>query len=228
MLNANGMRFKPITKLNGRQSQSKFFNVYLDLNSMARLTLFYVSIRRRFEQNLADCSFVVASLLPSLADNLFGELNVELITSRLQQHRDGKLHKDTEGQEKPRKLSIDYDASGNEIIRKSKMELWEDLKILSFTRTISSIYLMVLLSMFCTVQLSVLGRYFYLDSLHSMWNEEDEASEGVSGSQRHSGRRSVNEDTERKYLTFSWYVLNMGWEKCVNRTRQAVEKVIGR
>ncbi|KAF9365231.1 peroxin, partial [Mortierella sp. NVP85] len=45
------------------------------------------NMKRRFEQNQQDCVFTVLSLLPTLGDQLLHELNVELITSRLQQTR---------------------------------------------------------------------------------------------------------------------------------------------
>lgn len=44
-------------------------------------------MKRRFEQNQQDCVFTVLSLLPTLGDQLLHELNVELITAKLQQTR---------------------------------------------------------------------------------------------------------------------------------------------
>ncbi|KAG0196406.1 peroxin, partial [Mortierella sp. NVP41] len=45
------------------------------------------NMKRRFEQNQQDCVFTVLSLLPTLGDQLLHELNVELITAKLQQTR---------------------------------------------------------------------------------------------------------------------------------------------
>lgn len=42
------------------------------------------------------------------------------------------------------------------------------------------------------------------------------------------GRKGVSDETERRYLTFSWYVLNVGWKECVARVQKAVEEVVGR
>lgn len=34
-------------------------------------------------------------------------------------------------------------------------------------------------------------------------------------------------DVERKYLTFSWWLLHEGWKKVEVRVREAVEDVVG-
>lgn len=47
-------------------------------------------------------------------------------------------------------------------------------------------------------------------------------SDGVS-----SSRTLITEETERKFLTFSWYLLNVGWLKCVRRVKASVTKVFG-
>ncbi|KAJ3187669.1 peroxin [Gaertneriomyces sp. JEL0708] len=164
------------------------------------------NVKRRFEQNLQDCTFAVASLLPTLGENLFQELNVEMVTAQLQQSRSRQ-----EGEPSP--------AAGG----KSKMELWDELKILSFTRTVSAVYLTTLLILFTHLQLNLLGRFFYLDSVVAFSQDMHERQlTGTAGS-----RRGVSDGTERKYLTFSWYILNVGWKRCVARVKKAVEEVVG-
>lgn len=37
----------------------------------------------------------------------------------------------------------------------------------------------------------------------------------------------VSKDDERKYLTFSWWLLNEGWKSVGERVKQAVEEVVG-
>jgi peroxin-3 len=40
-------------------------------------------------------------------------------------------------------------------------------------------------------------------------------------------RKGLSFETERKYLTFSWFLLNVGWKGLVERVRKAVEDTVG-
>lgn len=42
------------------------------------------------------------------------------------------------------------------------------------------------------------------------------------------GRESMSEETERKYLTLSWWLLNLGWKDVGERVRRAVEETVER
>ncbi|KAJ3022359.1 peroxin [Thoreauomyces humboldtii] len=181
------------------------------------------NVKRRFEQNLQDCTFAVGSLLPTLGENLFEKLNVELITAKLQQSRQAKSVLE------PGEDSAAETAEAVERQKRQKIELWQELKILSFTRTIASVYLVTLLIVFTHLQLNLLGRFFYLDSVMAFSQvDREQVIKGSVGSTTGSGgRKGVSDRTERKYLTFSWYVLNVGWRQCVERVQTAVEKVVG-
>uniref|UniRef100_A0A453EX04 Uncharacterized protein n=1 Tax=Aegilops tauschii subsp. strangulata TaxID=200361 RepID=A0A453EX04_AEGTS len=50
-----------------------------------------------------------------------------------------------------------------ELTPEDKYETWEKIKILSFTRTVSSMWAMTLLSLYVRVQVTILGRHLYLD-----------------------------------------------------------------
>jgi peroxin-3 len=145
------------------------------------------NLKYRFELVLKDCQFVVESLLIGLKDNIFQELNVELLTTQL-------------------KMKQGDSNSLLEESKKQKREMWNELKIQSFCRVLSSMYLLNLLTVLTTVKLSLLGRMIYLDSVQ----DQDV--------------KTVSEETERQYLTLSWYLLNVGWKDCVARVRQAAEK----
>ncbi|KAJ3213116.1 peroxin [Dinochytrium kinnereticum] len=89
-----------------------------------------------------------------------------------------------------------------EALKAKKMEKWQELKVLS--------------------------QFIYLDSVVSAsgskngmeWNEEKlDPATGES-------RKGLSFETERQYLTFSWFLLNVGWSECVARVRKAVEEVI--
>ncbi|KDQ56756.1 hypothetical protein JAAARDRAFT_36244 [Jaapia argillacea MUCL 33604] len=131
---------------------------------------------------------------------------------------------------------------------KSKAELWKEVKILTFTRTLAALYSITLLSLFTHIQLNLLGRYKYVQSVVQLERDErmrdslanrlsiaslfwdlamnvegmnvEEQDDGVDGD-----GEGVDEETERKYLTLSWWILNVGWKDVGERVRRGVEEV---
>lgn len=140
---------------------------------------------------------------------------------------------------------------------KSKAELWREIKILSkcsvasgtlelngnsctaFTRTLTTLYSIVLLSLFTHIQLSILGRSKYIQSV--LEQEEEERMRdamrldisalllGMWGNEDHDDTVQpidpIDEETERKYLTLSWWICNIGWKDVGERVRRGVEEV---
>ncbi|XP_072307466.1 peroxisomal biogenesis factor 3 [Eucyclogobius newberryi] len=97
----------------------------------------YIAQARRqfhFESNQRTCNMTVLSMLPSLKEAIVTQLNSECLTALLKT--------------KPA----------------NKLEIWEDLKIISFTRTIVSVYSTCLLVVLLRVQLNIIGGYLYLDN----------------------------------------------------------------
>lgn len=129
------------------------------------------------------------------------------------------------------------------LAQKSKAELWADLKLQTFTRTLTAIYAIALLSLQTHIQLNLLGRAKYLQSVRALEREE-RAKEGLGlGEMLFFGGQmtqfenedeewvgkaawdEVDEDVERKYLTVSWWLLHIGWRELAERVRVAVEEV---
>ncbi|KZT63513.1 hypothetical protein DAEQUDRAFT_770534 [Daedalea quercina L-15889] len=121
---------------------------------------------------------------------------------------------------------------------RSKAELWKEVKILTFTRTLTIIYSMTLLTLFTHIQLTILGRSKYIHSVIQaeqeermreqmmdasifslLWNVDD--AEGTAS----QGVDVISEETERKYLTLSWWILHVGWKDVGERVRRGVEEV---
>ncbi|KAH6664335.1 Peroxin-3 family protein [Plectosphaerella plurivora] len=116
--------------------------------------------------------------------------------------------------------------------RKTKRQLWDDLTISSVTRSFTLIYTLALLTMLTRIQLNLLGRRSYLSSVISL---------AAGGSAPTSGPISLenNDDdspdhaygndfeTNRKYLAFSWWLLNRGWRDLSARVEDAVRQVFG-
>ncbi|XP_013926142.1 PREDICTED: peroxisomal biogenesis factor 3 isoform X1 [Thamnophis sirtalis] len=97
----------------------------------------YIAQARRqyhFESNQRTCNMTVLSMLPTLRDTLMYQLNSESLTSLLKN--------------KPA----------------NKLEIWEELKIISFTRSIVAVYSTCMPVVLLRVQLNIIGGYIYLDN----------------------------------------------------------------
>ena len=114
--------------------------------------------------------------------------------------------------------------------------------IAAFTRTLTVIYSITLLSLFTHIQLSILGRTKYIQSLIQQERDErirDQLEHSTSVYSLFWGDRSledidtdileesetVSEETERKFLTLSWWILHVGWKDVGERVRRGVEEV---
>ncbi|KAJ3118465.1 peroxin [Nowakowskiella sp. JEL0407] len=157
--------------------------------------------KKRFEQNQQDCALTILSLLPTLSEQIFVEYNVEAILAKLQERRHNNASKD-------------------ENSKVTKYEMWGNMKLMSFSRTITSIYVVTLLSIFTYLQLNLLGRFIYLDSVTSF--TQHESKEEIEGNEA----RGLSADVERKYLTFSWFLLNKGWKNLAEVVNVVVKENI--
>ncbi len=122
------------------------------------------------------------------------------------------------------------------------------------TRTLTVLYSTTLLTIFTNIQLSLLGRYKYIQSVIQLERDEDARSrrqyelslssllfpslvdsthsrdiEALFGQQTglEEGiwREGVDPETEHMYLTLSWWILNVGWKDVGERVRRGVEEV---
>jgi len=148
----------------------------------------------------------------------------------------------------------DLSASQQNSSSKSKAELWREVKMLTVTRTLTVLYSITLLTIFTNIQLSLLGRYKYIQSVIQLERDEDARSrrqyefslssllfpslvdsalsrdiEALFGQQTglEEGiwREGVDAETERKFLMLSWWLLNVGWKDVGERVRRGVEEV---
>ncbi|BGP23108.1 peroxisomal biogenesis factor 3 [Rhodotorula toruloides] len=154
------------------------------------------------------------------------------------------------------------DAEGEPAVpEKSKAELWNEIKLRSFTRLFTSIYVLVLLSLQTHVQLALLGRSAYVSSLLSSLpprspspcssahhpdppfsdaalapalddsqhpnQDEDLESALYAAKSLPPTAEEARKDMERKYLTFSWWLLHEGWKVIWKRVEAVVEEVVG-
>ncbi|KAK6008382.1 hypothetical protein QM012_000285 [Aureobasidium pullulans] len=218
------------------------------------------NLRRRFEQNQEDCTYTVLALLPTIREEIIGALPVEDITNELQRQRSEKLARSAGPSEAASSefpsappSTIDDSASMSSfqtgsyihtsqmgdsqdarslLKKKSKAQLWNDMKISSITRALTLLYTLSLLTLLTRIQLNLLGRRTYLssvvslanppnpsDSTHiSMENNDDDNYDNVYGN---------DFETNRKYLTFSWWLLHKGTKDIVDKVSAAVKDVFG-
>ncbi|CAO1639031.1 unnamed protein product [Sympodiomycopsis kandeliae] len=113
--------------------------------------------------------------------------------------------------------------------RKRKAVLWNELKLLSISRYLTTLYAVNLLSILTNVQLSLLGRYSYLRSLDpqsssSSSSGDDPLEAAWTRSSSISSSSKITQETEEAYLTFSWYFLHVGWKSLGERVQSKVEE----
>ncbi|KAF2484624.1 Peroxin-3-domain-containing protein [Neohortaea acidophila] len=218
------------------------------------------NLRRRFEQNQEDCTYTVLALLPTVREEIIGALPVEQITEQLQQERQERLKKlsaseapSSEYPSAPPSVITDDAASlqsgsyihASQITsnptelgapplrpRRSKAQLWQEMKLNSIARALTLIYTVCLLTMLTRIQLNLLGRRTYLssvvalatppapmeDSRISLENRDDDNYDNMYGN---------DFETNRKYLTFSWWLLHRGSKQIMDRVLTVVKSVFG-
>ncbi|KAF8334407.1 Peroxin-3-domain-containing protein [Amanita rubescens] len=138
---------------------------------------------------------------------------------------------------------------------RTKVELWNEVKMLTFTRTLTTLYSITLLCLLTTIQLTVLARSKYVNSVldvereerlqeqleselslpnlllsHSTKMVQDLLSVDLSmlEDEAEEGELEgdmITEEVERKFLTLSWWILHVGWKDVGERVRRGVEEV---
>ncbi|NXV74911.1 PEX3 factor, partial [Atlantisia rogersi] len=145
----------------------------------------YIAQARRqyhFESNQRTCNMTVLSMLPTLRDALMHQLNSESLTSLLKNRPANKL------------------------------EIWEDLKIISFTRSIVAVYSTCMLVVLLRVQLNIIGGYIYLDNAALCKNGTTPLAPP---------------EVQQQYLSSIQHLLGDGLTELITIVKQAVHKVFG-
>lgn len=90
-------------------------------------------------------------------------------------------------------------------------------------------YTLALLTMLTRVQLNLLGRRSYLSSVVSLATGSTNAAISLENKDDDNATEAYGDDFEvnRKYLTFSWWLLNKGWVDVMQRVEAAVRQVFG-
>ncbi|KAJ2835484.1 peroxin [Coemansia erecta] len=181
------------------------------------------NIRRRFDQNQRDCMFTIMSLLPELSEQVLREVDVERLIAELRainkpapvEERDERDDSATESAESVNGTPLQL----HEATKRTKVEIWEDIKLQSFARTLIAVYAESLLTMLVHIQLNMIGRSSYLDSVVGKYTDDQVTLEG-----RYESR--VAPADEQNFLMLSWWFLNRGWRQLMSQVRAATEQSI--
>lgn len=133
--------------------------------------------KQHFESTERTCNQTILSLSKIVTESILSILNTEEIVQKLQENPDNKL------------------------------ALWEQLKIMIFTRICVLVYALSILQVILRVQLNIIGGYLYRDSVH----EEDSLIDG---------------DLQAKYLSLCHHFVDGGVEDLVKQIEAVVKKVV--
>jgi len=181
------------------------------------------NIKKRYQRNQFDCLTTTANFLPILLEEISSTYNVEIITAKLQHT------KNTSAQINPEDPEQDIEKI-QKLEKKTKRELWEELKIMSFTRLIASVYIINLISLFTYLQINLIGRYVYIDSVITLNHNKTESTTSTSEREKalsDDSTQGLSTEIQAKYLAFSYYLIHVGWKELAEKVREETEKEIG-
>ncbi|KAJ2787147.1 peroxin, partial [Coemansia helicoidea] len=102
---------------------------------------------------------------------------------------------------------------------RTKVQIWEDIKVQSFARTLIAVYAESLLTLLVHVQLNMVGRSTYLDSVVGRYT-------GAADEGKRPGLQLAPAD-EQNFLMLSWWLLNRGWRLLMAQIMDATNHCVG-
>ncbi|XP_056020374.1 serine/threonine-protein kinase RIO1-like [Ostrea edulis] len=148
--------------------------------------------QHHFDSNQRTCNMTVLSMVPNLREILQQMFDTESITEILKSNPSNKL------------------------------ELWEELKILSVTRMVCVIYACSMMSLLIRVQLNVIGGYIYLQNNNSS-AQDKERPESLPFQQ---GTPIIPKPVQERYLSEIKYLMDKGICQLGELIKSAVKKEI--
>ncbi|XVF50524.1 hypothetical protein PTKIN_Ptkin04bG0108300 [Pterospermum kingtungense] len=103
----------------------------------------------------------------------------------------------------------------NSLSSSEKLELWNQLKILSFTRMVVSIWAVTMLSLYIRVQVNILGRHLYIDT-----------ARGLGSSHLLEDADLIDRDDQQKFLASADFLANYGLPKLISDMQTAATEVL--
>ncbi|XP_044466205.1 peroxisome biogenesis protein 3-2-like [Mangifera indica] len=143
-------------------------------------------------QRIAD-----ATTLPHAIHYLRGQIEEGLALSQI-------TDKLMRGKEQPSSLSPS-----------EKLELWDTLKILSFTKMVVSLWSVTMLSLYIRVQVNILGRHLYIDT-----------ARGRGSSESPDDDDSIDRDDQQRFLASVDFLANYGLQALISNIEAAATTVM--
>ncbi|KAJ7543640.1 hypothetical protein O6H91_09G046200 [Diphasiastrum complanatum] len=171
------------------QEASRF--AILDKDAEDRVEL---QLQCHFEsiQQISD-STTLPSVLPQVKDRLFRLVELSDLTDRL-----------LAGKDNPQGMS-----------HQDKVQLWQRIKILSFTRAISAMTAVALLELFIRVQMNILGRHMYIHTARVL---------STAGGRGLEGDLSLS--CQHRFLEFAEFLPHYGLHLLIEDIKVSVEKIM--
>lgn len=143
-------------------------------------------------QQISDAT-TLPSVLPGLKKQLLSKIDLSGLTEKL-----------VKGKEVSQGLT-----------QQEKNELWQELKILSFTRATCSMWALTMLNLFVRIQLNILGRHVYIDTARD-----------ISTSKLGEQRRTLSKACQQKYIAFADFLPHSGLDMLICDTKAAVKNAL--
>lgn len=138
--------------------------------------------QHHFDSNQRTCNMTVLSMVSTLREALIRTFNTEEITEQLKNNPENKV------------------------------QLWEDLKIMSFARTVSIVYSCSIMALLLRVQLNVIGGYMFIDSMH----QQNGKTEKIL----------ISKELQQKYLSDIQHFFSTGLTELTDTVQHVVRKEI--
>ncbi|XP_029640000.1 peroxisomal biogenesis factor 3-like isoform X1 [Octopus sinensis] len=151
----------------------------------ARANAIYARKQHHFTSNQKTCNCTALSMLPNLRECLLNAIDTETLTRQLK------------------------------ISPENQLQIWNQLKLLSFTRTISAVYLCSMLALLLRVQLNVIGAYIYRDKFIEKTSDIESETDGPTL------------DIQERLLAVVEHLLGEGLRTLSEHVKSAVTKAIG-
>ncbi|TAQ90413.1 hypothetical protein B7494_g1246 [Chlorociboria aeruginascens] len=185
------------------------------------------NLRRRFEQNQEDCTFTVLALLPTATDNILAELETERITFELQQQKAAKLARN--GEAHPSEMGSSPPSVTDDDSRSmASASLQSESGVHASQMSIPSTAVVREGPQDGGQQLNLLGRRSYLSSVVSLATGGMDQSTISLENHDDDNENQVHGDdfeTNRRYLTLSWWLLHRGWREVMLKVETTVKDV---
>ncbi|XP_047943933.1 peroxisome biogenesis protein 3-1-like [Salvia hispanica] len=101
------------------------------------------------------------------------------------------------------------------LTKTEKLELWDRLKILSFTKMVSSIWALTMLCLYIRVQVNILGRHLYIDT-----------ARGLGSSHLLDEAEMIDKNDEQQFLACADYLSNRGLLSLISDTEAVTVEVL--